>query len=207
MRFKDRKEAGEKLAQVLEKYRGKNAVIYALPRGGVVLGAVIAQQLHLPLDLVIVRKIGHPQNPEYAICAVSEKGSLLCNHRNLYEINQDWLSNEICKEQGEAQRRHRVYLDEKEPIPAAGKVAILVDDGIATGLSMQAAIEEIKNQNPKEIVVAVPIMPRDTAEKLGIPANTVIALDKPQEFLGSVGDYYDHFPQVSDEEVIQYINS
>lgn len=201
MHFKDREEAGEKLAQTLKKYQGKNAVVYALPRGGVVLGAIIAQRLNLPLDLVIVRKVGHPQNPEYAVCAVSEQGSLLCNPWELQEIDQDWLSEAIVREQAEAKRRHQVYLDKKTPSLATGKIAILVDDGIATGLSMDAAIEEVKSQDPKEIVVAVPVIPEETAEKLSNLADKVIALDKPKEFRGSVGAYYENFPQVTDKEV------
>ncbi|KKS43652.1 MAG: hypothetical protein UV08_C0040G0003 [Parcubacteria group bacterium GW2011_GWA2_42_18] len=103
--FADRKDAGKRLAEKLSKYRGKDAVILALPRGGVVVGYEIARTLNLPLDIVVVRKIGHPGNPEYAICAVDEKGSLLCNKAEIRSVDQDWLKKEILRQKNEALRR------------------------------------------------------------------------------------------------------
>lgn len=202
MYFKDRTEAGKELAEVLEAYTDQEAIIYALPRGGVIIGAEVAQKLQAPLDLVIVRKIGHPYQPEYAVCAISEKGSLVCNPETIEKIDPQWLKERIKQEQQEAQRRHQVYLNGKKHFSAKGKKAIIVDDGIATGLTMEAAVEEIKQQKPKEIIVAVPVIPEEAAQKLEIEGVKIATLDRTKDYLGSVGAYYDYFPQVTDQEVI-----
>lgn len=202
MHFKNRIEAGQKLAEKLSKYKNKEAVIYALPRGGVVLGAEISRKLHLPLDLIIIRKIGHPQNPEYAVCAISESGHILCNEEEAKNVPQNLLENKILEEKQEIQRRHQTYLDGRKSISAAGKIAIIVDDGIATGMTVMAAVHEVLHQGAKKIVVAVPIAPKDVVDQLKLQVNEVIVIDAPSDFLGSVGSYYDDFPQVTDEEVI-----
>lgn len=209
MRFKNRQEAGQQLAEgvrkVLLNHPGETAIIYALPRGGVVLGAEIAKRLHLPLDLIITRKIGHPQNPEYAICAVAEDGDYLCNPTEQTLVDQDWLEAEFEKEKKEAQRRRITYLGEEEALSPEGKIAIIVDDGIATGLTMWLAINEIKHYLPKRIIVAIPVAPPDTAERLRAEVDGLVALDIPELYLGGVGAYYDNFDQVTDQEVVQLL--
>jgi putative phosphoribosyl transferase len=205
MVFADREDAGHKLAQALKKYQDQHPIIFALPRGGVVLGAEIAQELQSPLDLLIIRKVGHPLQPEYAICAVSENGHLVCNRRELAEVNKEWFKQKVKDEIAEAERRHQVYLDGRKPAEVKDKIAIIVDDGIATGLTAEAAIEEIKQQKPQKIILAVPVIPKETAERLGCEVNEIIALDIPEEFLGSVGAYYARFPQISDQEVIDLL--
>ena len=203
MRFKDRSEAGQQLALALEKYRDRPAVVYALPRGGVVLAVEIAKALHLPLDLIIPRKIGHPYNPEYAIGAVSEDGEPVYNDWEIARLDRHWLENQVNSERREARRRREQYLQGREPLPIAGKTAILVDDGIATGLTMLAAIRDIKKRQPSRVVVTIPVAPEDTVERLLQEADEVVGLDITAHYLGAVGAYYDHFPQVSDAEVIR----
>ncbi|MFO1432266.1 MAG: phosphoribosyltransferase family protein [Candidatus Competibacteraceae bacterium] len=203
MRFKDRSEAGKQLAVALEKYCAQPAVVYGLPRGGVVLAVEIAQALHLPLDLIIPRKIGHPYNPEYAIGAVSEDGEPVYNEWEIARVDRHWLENQVDSERREARRRREQYLQGRKPLAVTGKTAILVDDGIATGLTMLAAIRDIKKRRPSRIVVAIPVAPEDTVERLLQQADEVVGLDITPHYLGAVGAYYDHFSQVSDAEVIR----
>lgn len=203
MYFKDRKEAGERLAAALAaRYAAEDGVVYALPRGGVVLGAAIARRLDKPLDLVIARKIGHPHNPEYAIGAVTEGGEPVSNPLELAQAGGDWFQRQVALERQEARRRHEAYLGARGPLSPADKTAILVDDGIATGLTMEAAIREMQRQHPKRVVVAVPVIPPDTAARLAREVDDVVALDVPADYFGAVGAYYAAFPQVTDEEVI-----
>ena len=207
MRFHDRTEAGEKLADAVEKYKGQPAVIYALPRGGVVLGAIIAQRLSAPLDLTIPRKIGHPSNPETAVCAVSEAGYRLCNEL-LQTVNEAWLEHATERERAEAKRRRKVYLGDRPPPLVKGKIAIVVDDGIATGLTMRVAIHDIKERQPAKVIVAVPVAPSDTAEQIAREVDKFVALVIiPSEYFGAVGAYYENFEQVSDEEVVALVQS
>lgn len=203
MRFKDRADAGQKLARLLAtKYGRADGVVYALPRGGVVLGAEIAPHLHMPLDLIIARKIGHPYNPEYAIGAVTETGEPVVNPREVANLPREWFDAQVATERREARRRHHVYLDGRPPLSARGKIAIIVDDGIATGLTMEAAIRELQQRNAGSIVIAVPVAPADTAAQFANEVDDLVALDIPEYFLGGVGAYYEYFPQVTDEEVL-----
>ena len=203
--FQNRKAAGELLAQKLIQYRDTNAIVYALPRGGVVLGFEVARFLHLPLDLIIARKIGHPDNSEYAICAITEEGELFCNEREKAEVEELWLDREVKKEQKEVKRRREKYLEGQKRISAKNKIAIIVDDGVATGLTLFSALKSIRREEPKELVVAVPVAPRDVVETLRSLADTVVVLMDEQRYLGAVGAYYQNFPQVSDEEVIELL--
>jgi predicted phosphoribosyltransferase len=203
--FKDRVEAGQRLAALLRSYREADAIIYALPRGGVVVGAEVARALGAPLEVVIARKVGHPQSPEYAICAVSVSGSLVCNEAERSAADPRWFERAVERERQDAARRQALYLGERAPLSAEGKTAVVVDDGIATGLTMRAAIEEMKSQRPRQVVVAVPVIPRETAAVLRRQADAVVAVEIPQVFLGAVGAYYVDFDQVSDEEVIRLL--
>ena len=205
MRFSDRKEAGRKLAAELGGYRGDDVVVYALPRGGVVLGYEISRALHVPLDLIITRKIGHPYNPEYAIGAITEEGEALYEERERVEADQDWLKKAAEKERREALRRRRVYLNGRKRTSAQGKRAIVVDDGVATGLTLRAALLSLRKDKPKELIVAIPVAPHDVVQVLRNEADTVVVLEDAKEYLGAVGAYYDEFPQVSDEEVVHFL--
>ena len=207
MTFKDREEAGEKLAEKLIQYLGKNKdiVVYALPRGGVVLGKIVAQMLSAPLDIIVSKKIGHPYSPEYAVGAVAEDGHTFFNEEEKGTINPKWLENEISAKQNEAIKRRKKYFGEKSIAPAEGKIAILVDDGIATGLSMMLAITEIKHLKPKKIIVTIPVVPFDTAEEIRKKVDKLVALDIDKNYIGAVGNYYEFFPQIEDEEVIKIL--
>ncbi|MEH6467070.1 MAG: phosphoribosyltransferase family protein [Porticoccus sp.] len=207
MHFKTRSHAGLLLAEVLaEKYKGVDAVIYALPRGGVPLGLAVAQALNMPLDLIIPRKIGHPNYAEYAIGAVTEGGEAIFNEHEIAQIDSDWLEQQKQEEITEAKRRREYYLADRKPVSATGKLAILVDDGIATGLTMRAAIRDLKNRHPDKIVVAVPVMPADTAKTLDSEVDDVVALLIDPHYQGSVGSYYQYFYQLRDDEVILLLN-
>lgn len=204
MHFIDRKQAGRMLAKALKPYQGKDIIVYALPRGGVVLGFEVAKFLPAPLALIITRKIGSPNNAEYAIGAISESGDIIGDFKKLSEVDIYWLKTEIRKQYLEARRRRAMYNGSRKPVSAKGKIAILVDDGIATGLTMRAAIKEIKHQAPQKIVVAIPVVPYSSLEILRSEVDEVIAVYIPSDaaYQGSVGAYYEYFPQVSDQEVL-----
>ena len=205
--FRDRTDAGRRLGEALKKYAGEDVIVYALPRGGVVLGVEVAAALHAPLDLVIPRKIGHPFQPEYAIAAVAESGALAANEYETRRVDPKWLDETIEAERREAQRRRRRYLSGRAMTPATGKTAIIVDDGIATGLTMRAAIGDVKNMKPARVVVAVPVAPLDTVDALRKDVDDVVTVFTDSFYLGAVGAYYDDFPQVSDEEVVALLKS
>lgn len=205
MRFKDRHEAGQKLAKALTPLVDKETIIYALPRGGVVLGHEIAKTLKLPLDIIVTRKIGHPMQPEYAICAVAEDGHQLCDEAELAAADKNWFA-KVKKEQMEEAKRRRETYRAGLKIPAvAGKTAVLVDDGIATGLTIRLAIDELKHLQPKKIIVAVPVAPSDVAKKIEKKVDKLITLEAPLLYAGAVGSYYNDFPQVEDKEVIKLL--
>jgi predicted phosphoribosyltransferase len=207
MRFKDRVDAGRKLANALKKFQGQDGVVYALPRGGVVLGVEVARALDMPLDLLIPRKVGHPLQPEYAICAIVENGEMVCNQAEVERIDPQWLRREVDTERQEARRRRELYLSGRKAPPVSGKIAIIVDDGIATGLTMEVAIRDARQRHPAKLVVAVPVAPPDTVARLASEVDEFVVLDASPYYLGAVGAYYDYFNQVSDEEVIALMQS
>lgn len=204
MRFRDRVEAGKLLAVKLSKYKGKDSVVYAIPRGGVVLGVEIAKEIGAPLDLVITRKIGHPNNPEYALCVVAEDGHMECNEIERRAVDKKWLAEEMEKEKKEAKRRREKYLGERRE-SAKGKVAILVDDGVATGMTFLMAIRELRHLEPDKIVAALPVMPIEMKHVFEKEVDELVTLEADSNYLGAVGAYYDDFPQVEDEEVIRIL--
>lgn len=193
------------MADKLKSYAGKEVVIYAVPRGGVVLGAEIARVLQAPLDLVITRKIGHPANPEYAVCVVAENHDLLCNPAEKEALDPKWLDKAVEEERQEAIRRRKVYLGDRSRPDVGGKTAIVVDDGVATGMTFVMALREARHLKPSKLVAAIPVLPSEMVEKIKKEADEVVYLDAPEDFLGAVGSYYDQFPQVSDDEVIRLL--
>lgn len=207
MRFRNRHEAGVALAQTLEVYKSRPAIIYALPRGGVALGVEVARHLRAPLDLIIPRKIGHPHHAEYAVCAVTEDGHLVCNQTEITRLDAEWLKVAIKKEQAEARRRRLRYIGNGPEALAQGKIAIIIDDGIATGLTMLAAIQEVKDRLPAHIVLAVPVAPREVVRQLENYVDAVVILNIPDAFLGAVGAYYDEFEQLDDNDVTALLES
>jgi len=209
MRFRDRTEAGLLLAQALTKYTNEDVVIYALPRGGVILAVEIARVLNAPLDLLIVRKVGHPHNEEYAIAATAESGRVLGNEAEISTLSKEWFETAVAKQRQEARRRRERYLHGRQPLPVEGRTAIVVDDGIATGLTMRMSIIELRERHPTRIVVAVPVAPRSTILQLkSVGVDHVVVLDGPADHLykSAVGAYYDKFMQVEDSEVTAIMN-
>lgn len=205
MRFKNRQDAGKQLAELVSSKISKDSVILALPRGGVPLGIYISNEVSAPLDLVLARKIGHPSHREFAIGAIAEDGRPILNKDVV--VNKDWLENEIVQINKLIKERRELYADILVQQPLENKVVLIVDDGIATGMTMFAAIEAIKMHNPAKIFVAVPIIPNDTYELLINAVDEVFALDVPERFLGAVGAYYDDFSQISDSEVTKMMSN
>lgn len=203
--FKDRRDAGRYLSDLLKHLKGQDCVVYGLPRGGVVVADEIAQALGAPLDLLFAHKIGHPYHAEYAVAAVSEDGHLLESSREL--LDKRWLESQKKIQLEEMKRKRNAYLKGKPDHPVKGKIAIVVDDGIATGLTMRVAIEELKGREPQKIIVAVPVTPKSTADRLresGVAE--VVGMEVPDwDFLGAVGAYYRDFSQTEDEEVLNIL--
>jgi putative phosphoribosyl transferase len=202
LRYQDRQDAGRRLADALLRYAQEDAVVLALPRGGVVLGAEVAQALGAPLDLVIPRKVGHPDFPEYGIAAVTETGDVVANEAEVARVDPAWFARAVAHEREEAARRRRLYLGDRPGAALAGKTAIVVDDGVATGLTMLAALREVRGRGAARVVAAVPVAPADTVARLRREADEVVALQAPAAFEGAVGAYYRRFDQVSDAEVL-----
>ena len=204
MIFKDRIEAGKKLAQKLGKI--KNPFVLAIPRGGVVVGAAVAKKLGLPLEIIVARKLGAPGNPEHAIGAVTADGELVLDQGLIERIGvgHEYILEEQESQMKEAERREEVYRAGRSKINLNGKVAILVDDGLATGATMEAAVRSVKKGGAKKVVVAVPVAPVDTIERFQNLVDEVVVLSMPESFY-AIGQFYESFPQVSDEEVIEIL--
>ena len=206
MRFKDRNDAAVRLAKKLEWLRDEKPIILAIPRGGVVTGDVIAKILKTRLDVIVSRKIGAPRNPELAIGAVMHDGSFYPNSELItgLQIPQYYIDDEIKSQLVEIDRRLEKFRGNKI-YDLKGKTIIIVDDGIATGATMLAAIQWIKKQEPKRLIAAIPVGPQDTIEKLKQYAEVVV-LEMPESF-GAVGQFYDEFDQVEDEIVIEIMKN
>lgn len=206
MTFRDRSDAGRRLARALSSYKGRNAVILALPRGGVPVAAEIAEALDASLDLVLVRKIGVPTQPELAMGAVVDGAApIVVRNQEVIELSgttADEFDAVCARELAEIERRRRLYLGERARAPIAGQVVIVVDDGIATGATTRAALKAIRNRKPKELVLAVPVAPPDTIEQLRGEADALVCLETPELF-GAIGYFYRDFRQVSDQEVVE----
>lgn len=209
MFFKNRQDAGRQLSQLLKKYKDTPVVVYALPRGGVVVAVEISRFLHAPIDLIFAHKIGHPFQPEYAVAAISEGGHMIGPAPDIVQsFGKEWLEREKANQIKEIKRKREKYLKARKEIPVENKIAILVDDGIATGLTMQVGINELKDRHPKKIVVAVPVAPKSTANLIKEMVDDFVGIEiEDYNFLGAVGAYYEEFNQVEDEEVIEILNS
>jgi predicted phosphoribosyltransferase len=205
MLFQDRTDAGRKLAKALAKYKSRHPVILALPRGGVSVAAEVAESLDAPLDLVLVRKIGVPSQPELAMGAVVD-GAEPIVVRNADVIELAGVSerefDEVCREElAEIERRRARYLAGRDRAVIKGQVAIVIDDGIATGATTRAALMALRKRGPKELVLAVPVAPLESVERLHSEVDAIVCLETPIEF-GAIGYYYRDFHQVGDDEVI-----
>jgi putative phosphoribosyl transferase len=205
MLFQDRVDAGRQLSKKLLSFKGDpDLIVLGLPRGGVVVAAEVAQALQAPLDIVVPRKVGHPENPELAIGAISEEGERVFQDTFLSLISEEYLRSEIEKEKKEAQRRLKVYRGDHPPLTLKNKTAILVDDGIATGATMRAGILSARRKGAQRVTVAAPVVAPDTLRVLRGEADDVVFLDAPESF-GAVGMFYLSFEQTSDDEVIEIL--
>jgi putative phosphoribosyl transferase len=201
--YVDRFAAGEELAALLLPYAQRpQTLILALPRGGVPVGAVLAQRLHLPLDVLVVRKVGVPGHEELAMGAVASGDILILNEDIIarLQIPQSAIAAKVAQERAEVARREREYRDDRPPLPIAGHTIIIVDDGLATGSTMRAAIHVVRAQQPNRLVVAVPVAAPATCRDLAPLTDEMICAATPEPFF-AVGQWYESFPQTTDAEV------
>ena len=201
MLFEDRIEAGKKLANLIPKL--DNPLILAIPRGGVEIGKIMSRALGIPMDICIARKLGAPGNPELAIGAVTSQGLVFIDQEmiNGLGVDKNYLLDVIIREREEAVRREKTF--RSRPLSISGKDLIIVDDGIATGATIKAIIEQVKNQ-AKSITLAVPVIPKEIIPDLKSRVNNIIYISAPDKFY-AVGQYYRDFPQLTDEDIIRLL--
>lgn len=207
MIFKDRHEAGLKLAAKLEKYRAQpQTVVMGLARGGVVVAHAVAQVLHLPLDVIVIRKVGAPDQEELAIGAVDEEGDGFLNQGIIHALNirPEYVQKEVDRQKKIAGERAALYRKGKKKIDIDGKTVIVVDDGIATGASVRAALLGLKKKGAKKVVLAVPVAAADSLKSLSKEVNETVCLYDPSDFM-AVGQFYQKFNQTTEEEVIKLL--
>jgi predicted phosphoribosyltransferase len=202
MVFQDREEAARLLADRLRPYRGQNPLVLAIPRGAVPMGAIIAEALEGELDVVLVHKLGAPGNPEYAIGSLDEAGHVyLSDAARAAGADAAYLERVKRDELATLRRRREQYTPVRPPIDPAGRVVIVVDDGVATGFTMLAALRALRAKKPARLVAAMAVAPPDTLRRLETEADEIVCLDVPEYFY-AVGQFFADFPQVSDAEVI-----
>lgn len=209
MSFYDRTDAGRRLAAELQKFKGEDVVVFALPRGGAPVAEPIATMLDAPLDLVLVRKIGVPFQPELAMGAVADGGDPVVVRNDdviaMADVSEQDFEEVRARELEEIERRRRLYLGNRQRPEAKGHVAIVVDDGVATGATTRAALRAVRARGPKKLVLAVPVAPPDTLVSLEPEVDEIVCLETPRAF-GAIGFFYRDFRQISDEEVIAILD-
>lgn len=205
--FLNRYDAGEKLAEKLEKFKGEDVVVLAIPRGGVETAYNTIKKFNFKWDLITPRKIGAPHNEEVAIGAVSIDGTYVLDEKivQYFNIPEEYVKNKVTSELKEIKRRLREYRDDEDPPDVKNKVVIVIDDGIATGFTLLAAIESIKKLQARKIIIAVPVAPDETVESFSKIVDEVICLVVPSEFY-AVGMYYENFPQLTDKELFSVMD-
>jgi predicted phosphoribosyltransferase len=202
--FTNRTDAGNQLAKKLAKYKNTDGVVMAIPRGGVPIGVVVASYLRLPLEVLLAKKIGHPLNPEFAIGAVSLTGT--CIPANMTDITASYIESETKKIQAALKLKYQLFMGDQLPMDISNKVVILVDDGMATGNTLQACIDTVKINCPKKIIVAVPVASKNAIHTLAPLVDEVVCVLVPDLFYG-VGQFYSDFSQVTDQEVIESLHT
>jgi putative phosphoribosyl transferase len=202
--FADRVEAGRRLASALAPFISKDAIVLAIPRGGVVVAFEVAHALGIPLDMIIPRKIGAPDNPELAIGAMTEDGPIILDDRlvSYLKVTENYIKEESERQRLEIERRLRLYRG-KTPYPSLkDREVIIVDDGIATGSTMKAALTSVRKRGAKTVTIAVPVGPPSTIKELKKEADRVVCLHTPESFY-AIGQFYELFAQTNDDEVIK----
>ncbi|HEY7524728.1 MAG TPA: phosphoribosyltransferase [Candidatus Limnocylindrales bacterium] len=200
--FRDRRDAGRQLSTLLGRYASHHPVVVGLPRGGVPVAAEIARDLHAPLDIIVVRKLGVPWQPELGFGAIAEGNVCLVNEALVREagLGQDEIVAIVAREQAELERRVRAYRGDRRPVPVDGREVIVVDDGLATGGTAHAAIDAMRRRGASRVVLAVPVAPADLVATMGRVADEFVAVRRPGWLL-SIGEHYEDFTQTSDDEV------
>jgi predicted phosphoribosyltransferase len=203
--YKDRNEAGNLLALKLEKYNKTDAVVLAIPRGGIPLGFIVSEKLNLPLEVVLSKKIGHPLHKEYAIGAVTLKSSILSEAAA--DISPFYIDEETKNIRSLLKKRYNDYYGDRKPLKLKGKILIIVDDGIATGNTMLSIIKMLHDEKPEKIVVVIPVAPLDSIKKLqASPYVDEVICPLVPNYFQAVGQFYQDFDQVDDKEVKQLLN-
>ena len=200
--YRDRRHAGVALARHLANVKGRDVVVLALPRGGVPVAFEVARALDAPLDVFVVRKLGLPGHPEFAMGAIASGGVRVLNDEvvRLYRVPQRAVEAIAQEERTELERRERVYRRQRPPLDVRGRTVVLVDDGLATGSTMKAAVEAARALGPARIIVAVPVGSPETCREFAAIADEIVCARAPEQF-AAVGQWYDDFRQTTDEEV------
>jgi putative phosphoribosyl transferase len=206
-RFRDRRQAGRMLGeQLAERYGGRqDVVVLGLPRGGVPVAREIADSLKAPLDVLVVRKLGFPPQPELAMGAIATGGVRVLHEEVAGLVDQDVLEQVTRRERDELDRRERAFRGDRAPLDVEGKVVVLVDDGVATGSTIRAAIRAVRACGARRIVLAVPTAPESAVDELGLEADEVVCLMTPEPFI-AIGRWYEDFSQLSDDEVRAHLD-
>jgi len=203
--FHDRNEAAIRLAKELEGYKGKQALILAIPRGAVPMAKIIADKLDGVFDVVLVRKLRAPNYPELAIGSIDESGwTYIADHAASVGADSRYIEAEKRTQMATIKQRRAQYTPVRPPIDPAGRIVIVIDDGLATGATMISALHGLRNRNPAKLICAIPVSPPETLKKVAALADEVVCLVSPDDFR-AVGQFYVDFPQVEDEEVIQIL--
>lgn len=200
--FRDRIEAGLLLAAKLKKYKNDQGIVMAVPRGGIPVAYVIAKELGFPIEVILTKKIGHPMNKEYAIGAASLTDYFIIPHEN---VSEEYIENELQRIRSRLKEMYAKFMGDKEPENLKGKTVIVIDDGIATGNTLLGTVNVLRKSEPGKIIIAVPVASASAVQKLSKEVDEVVAVLIPEEFYG-VGAFYEDFEQVSDEEVMFYLD-
>lgn len=200
--FRDRLEAGLLLAAKLKKYKNDPGIVLAVPRGGMPVAYAVARELGFPVEVILTKKIGHPMNKEYAIGAASLTDHFVVPHEG---VTEEYIEQELQRIRGRLKDMHTRFMGDKEPEKLEGKTVIVIDDGIATGNTLLGTVNVLRKSNPGKIVIGVPVASESAVQKLEKEVDEVVAVLIPEDFYG-VGAFYEDFEQVSDEEVLFYLD-
>ena len=200
--FSNREEAGERLAAALDDLKGEDVVVLGIPRGGVVVARQVAKALDAQLDIVVTKKIGAPEEPEFAIGAVTQEGEVVLNEQaiKLLGIEPSYLKSEAARLAQEVKERTARFRGDRPSLQLKGRMVVIVDDGVATGSTVSAAVRSARRQGPSSVVVAVPVAPEEAVMELSKEADRVVCLATPEPFF-AIGQFYEDFDQVQDEDV------